>query len=235
MREYFVVVVEPPAAAYYLWVADPRESNVSRALRAISKPNCGSPHRGRVSFFARAKTILPGAKLGAQSAPAGPAPRMARVKETKESTPRMAQYPLRFAPRPLRSCGRSARGLRCSGAPYGFENTSALRPEVVCSHPRRSEPSTAAKPEWCASPCLSPRRVVQRQASWRAPGRSEARREPRAVCAAKRPGVFLFGDFLLDKQEKVTQGAGAEPPAISFLSSAKPTQQIVRWVTAKTA
>jgi len=52
---------------------------------------CGSPHRGRVSFFARAKTILPGAKLGAQSAPAGPAPRMARVKETKESTPRMAR------------------------------------------------------------------------------------------------------------------------------------------------
>ena len=33
---------------------------------------------------------------------------------------------------------------------------------------------------------------------------------------AKRPGVFLFGDFLLDKQEKVTQGAGAEPPAISL-------------------
>jgi len=43
--------------------------NGSRALRAISKPNCGSPHRRRVSFFARAK------------------------KETKESTPRMARKP----------------------------------------------------------------------------------------------------------------------------------------------
>ena len=41
--------------------------NGSRAMRAISTANCGSPHRGRVSFFARAK------------------------KETKESTPRMAQ------------------------------------------------------------------------------------------------------------------------------------------------
>ncbi|MCR4333041.1 MAG: hypothetical protein NUV34_10150, partial [Sulfuricaulis sp.] len=30
----------------------------------------------------------------------------------------------------------------------------------------------------------------------------------------------------MDKQEKVTQGAGAEPPAISFSSSAKPTQHI---------
>jgi len=40
---------------------------VSRALRAISTANCGSPHRGRVSFFAHAK------------------------KETKESTSRMAR------------------------------------------------------------------------------------------------------------------------------------------------
>jgi hypothetical protein len=39
------------------------------------------------------------------------------------------------------------------------------------------------------------------------------------VWAAKRPGVLLFGDFLLDKQEKVTQGAGAEPPAIRFSKS----------------
>ena len=55
----------------------------------------------------------------------------------------------------------------------------------------------------------------------RAPGRSEAHREPRVFCAAKRPGVLLFGDFLLDKQEKVTQGAGAEPPAICRSTSPK--------------
>jgi hypothetical protein len=88
---------------------------MSSGLWPRSNATCGSPHRGRVSLaravpgprpsgslrllkfdpvefvFARAKTILPGAKLGAHSAPAGPAPRMARVKETKESTPRMAQ------------------------------------------------------------------------------------------------------------------------------------------------
>ena len=38
--------------------------------------------------FARAKTILPGAKLGAHSAPAGPAPGMARAKSNqKKHTP----------------------------------------------------------------------------------------------------------------------------------------------------
>jgi len=76
-----------------------------------------------------------------------------------------------------------------------------------------------------------------RPASWRAPGGARARRSshgsPVDFHAAERVrrdsahpgyeggfrtlrGVLLFGGFLLDKQEKVTQGAGAEPPAISF-------------------
>src|SRR3990167_9955479 len=100
------------------------------------KANCGSPHRGRVSFFARAKTILPGAKLVALRAPAGPAPGMARVKETKESTLRMAQrlprlrgFGSRAAPTrhpvaagqaqtslsaPLRALAQSLTGLGCA-------------------------------------------------------------------------------------------------------------------------
>ena len=81
-----------------------------------------------------------------------------------------------------------------------------------------------------ASPVFEPEARILRPASWRAPcgarngGRSRALR-----------GVLSFGYLSLHEQRKVTQGAGAEPPAISFLSSAKPTQQIVRWVTAKTA
>jgi hypothetical protein len=35
-------------------------------------------------------------------------------------------------------------------------------------------------------------------------------------------GVHSFGDFSLHKRRKVTQGAGAGPPAISYSSSAKP-------------
>jgi len=38
----------------------------------------------------------------------------------------------------------------------------------------------------------------------RAPGCSEARREPRGVYAAKRPGRISFGDFSLSVQRKVT-------------------------------
>src|SRR3989338_372810 len=41
--------------------------------------------------LARAKTILLGAKLGARSAPAGPAPGMARAKVTKETRPRTSR------------------------------------------------------------------------------------------------------------------------------------------------
>jgi len=32
----------------------------------------------------------------------------------------------------------------------------------------------------------------------------------------RHPGVLSFGDFSLREQRKVTQGAGAEPPAIRF-------------------
>jgi len=35
-------------------------------------------------------------------------------------------------------------------------------------------------------------------------------------------GVLSFGSFSLNKQRKATQGAGAEPPTISYSSSAKP-------------
>ena len=71
--------------------------NGSRAMRAISTANCGSPHRGRVSFFARAK------------------------KETKESTPRMAQ------PFPLR--------LRLRGKAQGAHPCAPVRAATGSAHP----------------------------------------------------------------------------------------------------
>jgi hypothetical protein len=63
--------------------------------------------------FARAKTILPEAKLGAHSAPAGPAPGTARAKVTKESTPPDGATPsLRFSPESALASTR--RALRCA-------------------------------------------------------------------------------------------------------------------------
>jgi hypothetical protein len=45
-------------------------------------------------------------------------------------------------------------------------------------------------------------------------GERRFRREAQGVFAPS--GRLFFGDFLLAVQKKVTQGAGAEPPAISF-------------------
>src|SRR3990167_1983921 len=137
------------------------------------KANCGSPHRGRVSFFARAKTILPGAKLVALRAPAGPAPGMARVKETKESTLRMAQrlprlrgFGSRAAPTrhpvaagqaqtslsaPLRALAQSLTGLGCAirvwkktVAPLVFSGPRSRR---RASPPESEEASLVFEPE----------------------------------------------------------------------------------------
>jgi hypothetical protein len=117
--------------------------NGSRALRAISKATCGWLTHGRLLWtrtipgprpsgrlrlskfdpvefvFACAKTILPGAKLGAHSAPAGPAPGMARAKSNQKKhtpeppTPSCASRPNRRSPqlagRELRASGSNTR------------------------------------------------------------------------------------------------------------------------------
>ena len=87
--------------------------NIKCSVRCAhdSKANCGSPHRGRVSFFARAK------------------------KETKESTPRMARKPHcgsrrnRRSPNSPGACTRGApiRGapVRRHGSPPDFHEYSA--------------------------------------------------------------------------------------------------------------
>ena len=93
----------------------------------------------------------------------------------------------------------------------------------------------------------SARPGCMRPASWRAPGGARVRRSfhgsPVDFHAAERVrrgsahpgyegrgrafrGVVSFGDFSLDKQRKVTQGAGAEPPAIMLLNRARSAHNI---------
>ena len=78
--------------------------NIKCSVRCAhdSKANCGSPHRGQVSFFARAK------------------------KETKESTPRSARpHPPFLAPPGARQL--AGRKLRASGS-----NTWLAFPDFGC-------------------------------------------------------------------------------------------------------
>jgi hypothetical protein len=174
--------------------------------------------------FARAKTILPGAKLGAQSAPAGPAPRMARAKETKESTPPGLRT-LAIPRSPLRACPSAARGARldqgglknpvgASRAPFMHRDAMRWRfsdPVAAAEHRRRNREKRAS--------CLSPRRVVQHPASW---GERRFRREAREAVGGS--GVsFLLVTFLWTSKEKLP--AVGQPPTSSFSSSPKAIRQ----------
>jgi len=105
----------------------------------------------------------------------------------------------------LPSSGRSPKACRCSGAPYGVLKTpprTGLRwfaqTPVGASRAPSQAGSRRETPDRARGALYSARRVR------RAPGRSEARRGPRAVCAAKRPGRISFGDFSLSVQRKVT-------------------------------
>jgi len=59
---------------------------------------CGDPNSIPSNLSCRDKTILPGAKLGARSAPAGPAPRKARAQGPKETLPGARDGFLRSSP-----------------------------------------------------------------------------------------------------------------------------------------
>ncbi len=69
--------------------------------------------------------------------------------------------------------------------------------------------------ELLSEPVFEPEAHIWRPTSWRAPGGARNGGNRRSRRALR--GVLSFGSFSLhDKQEKGTQGAGAEPPAISF-------------------
>jgi len=113
----------------------------------------------------------------------------------------------------LRPFGRSPKALRGSGAPYG----------VLKTPPREDRRWFAPIPVGASR--APPRDQGFSRASWSSPRRPGCE-QGTGRSPAKRPGVFLFGSFHLDKQEKGTQGAGAEPPAISFSNRARSAHNI---------
>jgi len=140
-------------------------------------------------------------------------------KKPKKARPGAADDPLRFSPaRALTNSsaaeqrGSTRTGARLTapartamlGGGYGIENPSGPRLELVCYPPRVASraPSKAG----------GRRETFDRaRGALHAPGElgerpAEARRAgDRASCARRATrGVFLFGDFLLDKQEEVT-------------------------------
>src|SRR3990172_3040129 len=87
-------------------------------------------------------------------------------------------------------------------------------PTWFFSGPRSARRVPQPHREWLSEPVFEPEARSVRPASWRAPG--GARHGGR--CRALR-GVLSFGYLSLHEQRKVTQGAGAEPPASSFSKS----------------
>jgi hypothetical protein len=159
-----------------------------------------------------------------------------KEKEPKESTPR-SRLPLpallaRAGAAQL--VGRLQRGSTRTGARL---NTPGGAPMLGGGYGNLKTPPCKGS-RWAAPVPVGANRAPQR----------EERREPRGFGAAKRPGVLLFGDFLLDKQEKVTLGrgrsipdsntrpqaarqktcTGTESPANRFSSCAKCTHKIKR-------
>jgi len=115
----------------------------------------------------------------------------------------------------------SRRGCGTRRALRGFENTSARRLELVCSGPvsraehRHEAGSRRETFDRARGALFSARRVRLAPGFVRSAGN-------RPVCGRRSdPGVLSFGYLSLHEQRKVTQGAGAEPPAISFSSSPK--------------
>jgi len=125
-------------------------------------------------------------------------------KKPKKARPGAADDPLRFGS--TRTGARLTAPARTAmlGGGYGIENPSGPRLELVCYPPRVASraPSKAG----------GRRETFDRaRGALHAPGElgerpAEARRAgDRASCARRATrGVFLFGDFLLDKQEEVT-------------------------------
>jgi len=150
----------------------------------------------QVTFFARAKKV------------------------TKESTPPDGATPsLRFSPVPARTPTRRAHTTR-----LGLDTGCATTPGPAAmlgrairggkAHPCQGlrwveipcrEPSTEQGRGLLSEPLFESSRVVKRPTSWRAPGRCEARREPRVFRAVSDPGVLSLGDFSLHEQREVTR------------------------------
>jgi len=85
---------------------------------------------------------------------------------------------------------------------------------VLLLTPRSARRVPQTHREYSSETVFEPETRSLRPARWSSARWGEERRK-----FSHAPGVLLFGDFLLDKQENVTRGAGAEPPAIMLLRS----------------
>jgi hypothetical protein len=211
--------------------------NGSRAARATQKHNCGSRTAGEVLgtrtipgprpsgrlrlskfdpvefVFARAKTILPGAKLGARSAPAGPAPGMARAKSTqKKARPNGTNTPM-----PAAMLGRAIREGSKTLPRFGFQ-VPVARAEYRSPSGGFQASSCSSQAAYCAADELASARSGEGEAEFsRKSGGLPRRRTgaprigaPRARRKLSRaPGRVSFGYFSLHKQRKVTSRGSA--------------------------
>ena len=177
----------------------------------------------------------------------------------KEKSPKEIR-PGRFAARQhhsrspalLASAGRSPNSpgaiQRASGSIKSLATTP--RPGSVLGSLRRGfEQPTSDYPAGSVfkPPLVKPSAKGSRSAGSQGRARDRERAHPAQGCAVCAPpeanaargdprsgrgpgGAFSFGDFSSREQRKVTQGAGAEPPAIIFLICARSTDIRFPWV-----
>jgi len=130
----------------------------------------------------------------------------------------------RFCGHEGRPVGPLARGETTTDRPKGrahdarvfFASTWARRIRRSTASPRRApQPWMAQAGLCCVAGCETAKCCRKTPAAARAPGVQDARK----ACAR---GAFLFGYFLLGKQEKVTRGPEGPAKALLLISEPKP-------------
>ena len=106
----------------------------------------------------------------------------------------------------LCSINRSDKPCKTTRVKLGQGKGVVPNPVATAEHRSRNREKRAS--------CLSPWRVV---CARRVEASADSGEKRKGVSAA--PGGLFFRPFLLAEQKKWTQGAGAEPPAISFSKS----------------
>jgi len=103
----------------------------------------------------------------------------------------------------LRSINRSDKPCKATHVKQRQEKDFANPPRSACRVPQPHQ-------EFLSETVFEPEARSMRPASWANARWGEERRKQ-----SRAPGGLFFRGFLLAEQKKATQGAGAEPPAIS--------------------
>ena len=132
---------------------------------------------------------------------------------------------------PLRAFAQT---LRCSEPrPTGTGTKATTKSESVMGflsllpfNPRRASRAPQPTPGAFARPCRARAALsLRRRRVGLAPGVGEERRGPRALLARRSDrGAFLFGDFLLGKQEKVTCRGSTTHKFIHYIDNRAPAR-----------